>query len=252
MAVDQGKVVKVFTILMLLFSFSLCIANFVSARECFTEPCYKGIGVANLWSVESGKSFQGVTLALVCFFHAMFSYWILFKIKFDEMKYGMLVSYSFLLAIALLVQAVYYGQNTTMVNQLHEHLAGNYFYEDDSYCSQAHSNSTICDNLGHNCRHFGKQCLRAMGVQLSVRDRFNAVVAFSVLLGITQTAFAVILISWKSEFGNQFGNFPAQPQYQAKQSTVRVTSGAYNPAVIPAPEQAEQVEASYQAENLRL
>ena len=53
-----SQVVKVFTILMLLFSFSLCIANFVSARECFTEPCYKGIGVANLWSVESGKSFQ--------------------------------------------------------------------------------------------------------------------------------------------------------------------------------------------------
>eukprot|EP00299_Pterocystis_sp_00344_P002372 c12685_g1_i1.p1 GENE.c12685_g1_i1~~c12685_g1_i1.p1 ORF type:complete len:263 (-),score=50.43 c12685_g1_i1:55-813(-) len=252
MSVDQAKVVKIFTIILVLFSFALCISSFVTAKQCYVKPCYEGDGQDMLWSIDGGRSFHVVFLSLVCFTQAIAAFWILFRIKFDELKYGMLVAITSILALALFTQAVYYGQQSNLLVELKDHLNGNAFYEGNKYCV---GNETTCADNGHSCTWVAvyDSCQRTMYVDNKARSKFDAVTAFSVLLAVTQMTFAFMLSTWRTEFTSQFGGLPraadtpSRVSYAPSQSQAQPQRQANDMQV-----EEDDSSVSYQADNLRL
>eukprot|EP00298_Acanthocystis_sp_HF-20_P022496 c30455_g1_i1.p1 GENE.c30455_g1_i1~~c30455_g1_i1.p1 ORF type:complete len:244 (-),score=87.02 c30455_g1_i1:72-803(-) len=240
--VDQRKIYQIFLVFLAMFSFALCISSFVSVQQCYTTPCYSGKGLDTLWSVDGGVSFQVVGMSLASFAHVFGSYWILFKSQGD-MKKGMLIGVTAVLSLFLLIQSVFWGQESNMVAGLDYHLNGYQFYQDSSDCNVL--NSKDCNNLSSkSCVWVNAfyACQKAMSVNDTTKAKFDAVTVFSVLLSLTQATFCYILHTW-SDDSLEAQTLSKQRSQAAQQSTQFQTT--LNP-------QDDQTMTSYQTENVRL
>jgi len=228
----------------LLFSFALCISSFVSARQCYVTPCYEGKGLETLWSVDGGLSFQLVCMALASFAQVFISYWVLFR-TVGEMKKGLLIGFTGVLSLFLLIQAVFWGQESIMVMSLDSHLNGYQYYQDSAECNVSFQSD--CVDVAHKgcvwVKAYGA-CQRAMDVDDTAKAKFDAVTVFSVLLSLTQAAFCFIVHSWL----NDSMSVPSYPKRAQAPTTKFQTTTSSSPN----PQDDEQMGSSYQTENVRL
>jgi magnesium-transporting ATPase (P-type) len=59
-------------------------------------------------------SSQLVILSFVCMAHVFFAFHCLFRVSYEDVKYGMLIGLTTVLSMAMLTQAVFWGQHVAM------------------------------------------------------------------------------------------------------------------------------------------
>jgi len=180
-----------------MFVFGLFICSCFTARQCYVTPCYDGKGLQMLWSVDWGESIQVVLISLLCVSHVVLSYFGLFKMENNALLNGFLVSSAMIIAVVLLTQAVFWGQQSIILQDLDTHLNGYAFFSNNEVCETAETEAE-CDSLASNdCDWVAAYtlCQKAMHIDQSAKQKFDTTTVFSVLVGISEAFFAYILLS---------------------------------------------------------
>ena len=76
-----------------LLSFCLLALNLATKGRCYIEPCEQGSGLADLFTVHFGLSFQGVTSAAALLCHALYG-WAVASRKNNMYRVGLMVGAS--------------------------------------------------------------------------------------------------------------------------------------------------------------
>eukprot|EP00298_Acanthocystis_sp_HF-20_P000030 c10030_g1_i1.p1 GENE.c10030_g1_i1~~c10030_g1_i1.p1 ORF type:complete len:236 (-),score=58.05 c10030_g1_i1:38-745(-) len=218
----EVHLVRAMLLFLLICSFGYCIASFMTISQCYVEPCYKGEGLSLIFQIRGGPSLRLFILAFVTFAHVFYSFHTLFKVSYNDVKYGILIGFTVILCLIMLTQSVYWGEESTMMDNLSEHLAGQSFYEKTHSCSTYNNNSTLCESSKYHCTYFQSLCQRKMGLNYATQEKFTVLTWFSSFLFISYGAFSAMLIKWKDDFGEETTNInsnypdssdPAQVQY---------------------------------------
>eukprot|EP00300_Choanocystis_sp_HF-7_P033054 c45341_g1_i1.p1 GENE.c45341_g1_i1~~c45341_g1_i1.p1 ORF type:complete len:264 (-),score=48.16 c45341_g1_i1:145-936(-) len=222
--------IKLSILFLFLFSFSLFVSTCLSARQCFTSPCYLGKGLAMVFAVHDGEGFQVIVAALFALFHSFLSYILLFKSPYSTMKYGMLIGVTMTLAFVMLKTAITFGVKSTTISNLESNLDGGYLYEHNADCQKYDRNNPqpSCNALGHSCKWVdliggvdSDGCYRQMQANNSSGIRFNAVAAFAVLLFLVHTGLTFMLFRWRGDFDSSVSSHPDLPRYEPKATSGR-------------------------------
>lgn len=240
---DQPKIVKVALLACALFSFALCISSFVSAQSCYFIPCYQGAGLRDLFMVDGGRTFQVVCMALACFAHTFWVYLTLFKTSHSDLRYGMVVTVTGLMGLLLICQTGVWMRKSITIQDLHRHENGQFWYEGiDSLCEldYAAENGTLrtcppdecvdCSCVMREDPTYGeKLCEAKIQVNTKLSHIYDAVSAFSCLLGLSYFVLTYLLLTWKGALGDMF----SAPDFSAPKARGPSAQAARVSRVIP-------------------
>eukprot|EP00298_Acanthocystis_sp_HF-20_P010429 c18852_g1_i1.p1 GENE.c18852_g1_i1~~c18852_g1_i1.p1 ORF type:complete len:228 (-),score=90.72 c18852_g1_i1:8-691(-) len=195
---------RVFLGFSILFTIALLISSIFSARQCYVTPCYQGYGLDVLWSIDNGLSFQVIVIALTSILQMSLAARYFFHPSSEQTR-GLLVGFTGALSFFLVTQAIVWGQQSILVDDLDHHLNGYQYYQESPQCNT--QNSTECSQLSSSfhCTWVTNlnYCLRAMPIDESAKAKFNSVTIFSILLAFSQAAFAYFISQSKDVVENE-------------------------------------------------
>ena len=103
-----------------LLSFILLVLNTQTTGRCYIEPCEQGSGLADIFSVNIGLSFQGLTSSVALLFHAMYG-WAVAARKNNMYRVGLMVGSSIVTALQAAQTSVLWASQVYIMKGMHRH-----------------------------------------------------------------------------------------------------------------------------------
>jgi len=172
-----------------------CATASEASGKCYLKPCMKGNGVADLWSVSEGDSFQAITSSLLGIFLSAATIAIFYQGK-PEAKTRSLYLALLLGSLFSLQSAVIYANNSHLMKELHQHQ--HVYKEIGADCSQYTTAETCPQDA---CIWFLAamdvfRCEVKMEINTRTESTLKAVTGFSAICFVLNTTVGLLLRWW--------------------------------------------------------
>jgi len=172
---DKVRLLNVLLGLNFLLSLGFAFASFVAADKCYVEPCMHGDGLDVLYKVSHGLGFEVVVSGFLYCFQSLYGLRVLNKAQTGQsVQMGIAIGISFMAAISSLQNAVMWGSQALMVDDL----TGRYISEVDG----------------------GTDVIST--VNKMTRSTFTALAVFGSMIFVVTLFSSVFLFMWKDELLN--------------------------------------------------
>ena len=98
----------------------LLALNVQTTGRCYIEPCEEGSGLADLFTVHFGLSFQGLTSSAALLCHAVYG-WAVAARKNNMYRVGLMVGVSIVTTLLAAQTSVLWGSQVQIMNGMHRH-----------------------------------------------------------------------------------------------------------------------------------
>eukprot|EP01046_Picozoa_sp_COSAG06_P008557 COSAG06_NODE_433_length_15843_cov_10.266768_18_plen_194_part_00 len=103
-----------------LLSFILLVLNFTTKGRCYIEPCEQGSGLADLFTVHWGLSFQGLSSAAALLCHAVYGEVVAAR-KNNMYRVGLMVGLSIACTLLAAQTTVLWASQVYIMKGMHRH-----------------------------------------------------------------------------------------------------------------------------------
>ena len=103
-----------------LLSFILLVLNVQTTGRCYVEPCEQGSGIADIYSVHIGLSFQGLTSSVALLSHAVYG-WAVAARKNNMYRVGLMVGVSIVTSLLAAQTCVLWASQVYIMTGMHRH-----------------------------------------------------------------------------------------------------------------------------------